>query len=50
VIVRFNAGVGPAEARAVLSRHGMTVIKSYKRVSNLYHVRLPSILTVESAL
>lgn len=50
VIVRFNAGVSPAEAWAVLSRHGMTIIKSYKRVTNLYHIRLPSVLTVEDAI
>ncbi|MBI3812651.1 MAG: S8 family serine peptidase [Nitrospirae bacterium] len=50
LLVRFHAGISPAEVRAVLSRRGMTILKSYRHVSNLYHVRLPSVLNVEAAI
>lgn len=50
LLVRFKAAVGSSEARAVLSRHGMTSIKSYKKVSNLHHVRLQPGLSVDAAV
>lgn len=50
VLVRFKTGVGLAEARAVLSRHGMKISKGYTWVENLFHVRLRPGLTVETAI
>ncbi len=50
ILVRFKTGVGQAAAGAILSRYGFTSIKRYKRVSNLYHVRIPSVLTADAAI
>ncbi len=50
ILVRLKAGVGQAEARAILARYGMTISKSYTWMKNLFHVRLRPGLTVEAAL
>ena len=50
LLVRFQAGVYPKQARTVLSRHGIKVIKRYKRISGLYLVSLRPGLAVETAI
>ncbi len=50
LLVKFNIGVDSNQAKADLLKYGFTSIKRYKQVSNLYHVRIPSVLTADAAI
>jgi len=50
VLVKFNPGLSRGEIEAVFARHGMTILRAYRAMPQLFHVRLPAGLTVEAAI
>jgi subtilisin family serine protease len=50
VLVQVKTGLSRGEVEAIFARYGMTILRAYRAMPQLFHVRLPEGLTVEAAI